>query len=192
MTIQEKKKTLRQDIQQRISCLDAAYRRNADTAIIKALLQLPEYRQAHTLFCYIGTDREINTRPLIEQAWQDGKAVGVPLCLSPGIMETHRITSWNDVHPGFYHIEEPQADTPVLQPRDIDLGIIPCVTGSCQGLRLGYGGGYYDRYLLQGTFATIMLCRSRIMTDDVPTEPHDIPIDIIISEKNVWRKETAL
>ena len=187
MTVREDKKALRASVLKYRAALDEQYCNHADTAMLHHLLQLPEYSLAQTIFCYIGMTHEIDTRPLIERAWQDGKTVCVPLCVSKGIMEAHSISSWDDVKIGFYHLEEPNPKSPLIQPQNIDLGVIPCVTCNRHGHRLGYGGGYYDRFLQQVHFPKVILCRKQSMQDNIPLEPHDIIMDIIISEEQDWR-----
>ena len=74
-----------------------------------------------------------------------------------------------------------------LQPEEIDLAVIPCCTCSHTGKRLGYGGGYYDRYLGRVEGMKAVICRERIMRDDIPVEEHDQAVDMVISEGGTWR-----
>ena len=88
---------------------------------------------------------------------------------------------------GKYGILEPGAETPVIQPEEINLAIVPCMSCSHDGRRLGYGGGYYDRYLVRTRAVKAVICRERIMRADIPVEPHDQLMDMVISEHGVRR-----
>ena len=88
---------------------------------------------------------------------------------------------------GKYGIMEPGAHAPVIQAEKIKLAIVPCMSCSHDGRRLGYGGGYYDRYLGRTRAVKAVICRERIMRADIPVEPHDQMMDMVISEKGVRR-----
>lgn len=88
---------------------------------------------------------------------------------------------------GKYGILEPGAHASVIQPEEINLAIVPCMSCSHDGRRLGYGGGYYDRYLGRTQAVKAVICRERIMRADIPVEPHDQMMDMVISEKGVRR-----
>ena len=143
----QKKKDLRKQVMARISSLDEAYTRQADSQIVECLLSLPEYREAKSVFCFVGTDHEINTTPFLERVLADGKELCVPLCVGKHEMQARHITSLSQLKPGFYGLLEPDPDSGVtVGPRTIDLAVIPCVSCSHDGARLGHGGGFYDVY----------------------------------------------
>lgn len=102
-------------------------------------------------------------------------------------MEVRRITGMDDLEKGFYGLLEPKAHTALLRPDEIDLGLIPCCTCTAGGDRLGYGAGFYDVYLAQSHFLRVVLCRSRTMSETVPVEEHDQPMDVVISETGIRR-----
>ena len=147
MTIDEEKQQLRATIRRLSAQLPFRYREAANRAIARHLLALPEYRSAGAVFCFVSAGREIDTRPILDQTLADGKMLCVPLCVADGIMELRAIRNLEELFPGAYGILEPPADSPALSPDQIDLAVIPCVTCSREGRRLGRGGGYYDRFL---------------------------------------------
>ena len=132
-----------------------------------------------------GTEDEINTRPVLEDLLKRGKQVGVPKCISKGIMEVYKIRSFDDLEPGKYGILEPKEGCEKISPKAIHLALIPCLSCSMKGERLGYGGGYYDRYLQQITGTQAVLCRTALMCDEIPMEAHDRTIDFVICEAGV-------
>ena len=88
----------------------------------------------------------------------------------------------DELQAGTWGILEPSPNAPLLQPDEIDLGLIPCVSGNEAGQRLGYGGGFYDAYLAKAPFLRVLLCRNAMMTAPIPMEPYDAAMDIVVSE----------
>lgn len=166
------------------------YREAADRAIARHLLALPEYRSAEAVFCFVSAGREIDTRPILEQTLADGKMLCVPLCVADGIMELRAIRDLKELFPGAYGILEPPADSPALSPDQIDLAVIPCVTCSREGRRLGRGGGYYDRFLAHYRGAAVLLCRERLLRQEIPFGVHDYPIPWVLTEAGLFEDGT--
>ena len=185
----DSKKQLRKQIQERIRRLDPAYTAKADAQIVGHLLSLPEYRRAKTVFCFVGTDHEINTLPFLRQVLDDGKTLCVPLCVGKRTMEARQITSLCQLRTGSYGIAEPDPDTcPVVDPHSIDLAVIPCVTCSHTGDRLGHGGGYYDVFFsLCPDIPSAMICREAVICGSIPREAHDLAFPLVITEEGVYR-----
>ena len=182
MTKREEKKRLRWLLLEQIRALPPAYCRRADEAIYRHVVSLPAYQTARTICAYVGMDCEINTKPLIERMLADGKRVGVPLCVGKGVMEMREIGGLDELQAGTWGILEPAPEAPLLRPEEIDLGLIPCVSGNEAGQRLGYGGGFYDAYLAKAPFLRVLLCRKAMMTAPIPMEPHDAAMDVVVSE----------
>ncbi|MEE1228083.1 MAG: 5-formyltetrahydrofolate cyclo-ligase [Lachnospiraceae bacterium] len=191
MDTMEAKKVLRKEVYSRIAALDDTYKKEADRAIVNNLLALPEYQAAKTVFCFVGTEHEINTRPFLLQALEDGKRVAVPLCIRRGFMDAKLITSLDDLKEseGKYKLWEPAKNAPMILAREIDFSVIPCLTCDHEGNRLGHGGGFYDRYFKQiPDCPSAIICREKIISDDIPTEFHDQSFDKVVTEKGVYVK----
>ena len=107
---------------------------------------MTEYVKADTVLLYAGTERETDTEKIIRDALKAGKNVCLPKCTGEGIMDAYRIESMDDLLPGKYGILEPVESCKMVEPGEIDFIMVPCATCNQQGYRLGYGGGYYDRY----------------------------------------------
>ena len=185
MTRQEEKQWLRQTVRRLEANLSDAYRRNSDRAIAAHLLAMPEYQAAGTVFCFVGTSREIDTRPILEAVLAAGKALCVPLCTAPGQMELRRITALEQLSPGTYGILEPPTDAPRVSVDEVDMAILPCLTCNHLGQRLGQGGGYYDRLLSSGHAYRCGFCFSLQLRDAVPCEEHDCSVDCIVTESEL-------
>jgi len=157
----------------------------ADEAICRHVIHSRVYRNARTIFCYVGNDREIDTVPLLRAALADGKIVATPLCTGKGIMEARQIQGLGDLVSGKFNILAPKLECPVVEPEDFDLAIIPCSTGNAKGQRLGYGGGFYDRYLPRTCCPKVLLCRARLVQEDIPLEEHDTKMDYLVTEEGL-------
>ena len=188
MTRQEEKQQLRAVIRRMEAALAPGYLQNSDAAIAAHLLAMPEYQSAGTIFCFVGTGREIDTRPILRHALDSGKTVCVPLCTTPGRMELRRITSLEELQPGSFGIPEPSADAPGVEVDDVDLAVVPCLSCNHLGQRLGRGGGYYDRYLPAFPGGTVGLCRDALLQREIPAEAHDRPVDLVLTETRLFRR----
>lgn len=181
------KRDLRVEIKQRQENLSEEYCTQADKAIAEKLLSLPEYINASTVFCYVSTSKEINTYPILEAALNAKKRVCVPKCVEKGVMQLIEIKSLDDLEKGAYGIMEPKEGCERIYIKDVEFGVIPCVSCNCHGERLGHGGGYYDRVLYNAPWPSAVLCREKIMEENIPVTDYDVTIGIIISENNLWR-----
>ena len=136
------KQEARKQIKERIKKLDKGYKKQADQSIFEQVTALKEYQEAQTIFCYASMDNEVDTWPLITQLLEQGKTVGVPLCIGKGIMEVRQIKALSDFEKGAYGIMEPSKACPVLNKEEIDFALIPCVSADQKGRRLGHGAGF--------------------------------------------------
>ena len=190
MTRQEEKQRLRQTMRELERQLSDKYKRNSSRAICAHLVAMPEYQAADTVFCFVGTNREIDTHPILGHALATGKCLCVPLCTAPGIMELRRIQSLEDLVPGSYGLLEPKEDCAVVDGDNVDFAILPCLTCNHAGQRLGKGGGYYDRFLSHYRSGTVLLCREKLIREEIPVEPHDYPVPWVLTEVGMYEDGT--
>ena len=161
--------------------------RASGAAICEKVLELPEFAVAKTVFCFVGVGREVDTAPILRRVLAEGKRLCVPLCLGRGVMELRAVTRLDELTPGAYGIPEPPAHSPAVPPHEVDLAVLPCVTCSAAGGRLGRGGGYYDRFLAQYEGPAAALCRAALLQEELPLEPHDRPVSMVVTETNILR-----
>lgn len=190
MTRQEEKQRLRQTARALERQLPSRYREESDRAIAGRLLAMPEYRAAGTVFCFVGTALEIDTRPILEDALSSGKLLCVPRCTGPGVMELRRIASLQALSPGAYGILEPPEDSLSVAVDDVDFALLPCLCCNRLGQRLGRGGGYYDRFLSAYRGGAVLLCRERLLREEIPVEPHDYPVPWVLTERGLYEDGT--
>ena len=181
----KEKQRLRLLAQEKIIQMSEENRNAVDRKIIRRLLARPEYRSADTVFCFVGTEYEINTKPVLEQTLKDGKNLAVPRCSENGQMDARLIHSLSELHPGRFGILEPPASAPLAAA--IGLSVIPCLSATPEGDRLGHGGGYYDRFLARfPKIPAVLLCREALLVEHLPTEKFDQRISVVITENRVY------
>ena len=190
MTKQEEKKDLRRRMKALEEQLSERYKRASNQGICAHLLAMPEYQAAETVFCFVGTSKEIDTRPILEDCLAAGKQLCVPLCTGPGLMELRQIETLCQLTTGAYGILEPPAQAPVISVDDVDFAILPCTTCDHFGHRLGKGGGYYDRFLSHYRGGTVLLCREKLIREEIPVEPHDYPVPWVLTECALYEDGT--
>ena len=190
MTKTEEKQQLRRTMRALESGLSARYKAESSRAIAAHLLAMPEYQEAGTVFCFVGTDREIDTRPILEDVLAAGKRLCVPQCVGKGIMELRQVTDLRQLIPGAYGILEPSADAPLVSLDEVDFAILPCLTCNHLGQRLGQGGGYYDRFLSHYRGGTVLLCQEKLIREEIPLEPHDYPVPWVLTERGLYEDGT--
>ena len=197
MGITEQKARLREVFRRRAMELSEEERAVSDRAIGDAVLSSELWREARSVFLYISVKEEPDTRRLLSRAIEEGKAVYAPKCLrspdgSPRMLAV-RLRSPEDLVPGAFSIPEPRCDPEappeILPPDGIDLALLPCVSATKNGDRLGHGAGYYDRFLAEGRPgkpATVCLCRAALLSEELPAGPHDIPADCVATEDGLF------
>ncbi|MDR0346942.1 MAG: 5-formyltetrahydrofolate cyclo-ligase [Coriobacteriales bacterium] len=157
-------------------------RATANSKIFQSVISLPEYKRAQTIFTYVSVTDEPETITLIEDAWKHDKRVCVPRCVSFGVMHAHAIRSMDDLQKGMYDIPEPKDVCPLVSPGEMELIIVPCVCCGKDGYRLGYGGGFYDRWLEKRNAPAAVLCFEEMLVAAVPCEAHDKRTNILVSD----------
>lgn len=183
--LRKEKQDLRNQIRIRRKELSRRYCAMADRQIFLSLKSLEVYQKSSVLFCYVSLAEEVDTRRIIREALNEGKRVAIPRCREKGQMEAYEIKSFQDLEEGFHGILEPKPHCMPVKPDQLELCIVPCLSCSENGLRLGYGGGYYDRYLPKTSAFRVLLCREMLVCQDIPKEKHDCSMDLIITEKRV-------
>lgn len=149
--------------------------------ISEKLLKMEEYKRADCIYCYIDFRNEVKTKTIIRRALNDGKRVAVPK-VENGEMEFYYIDGYDKLKIGAYGILEPEG-CPLAHETD-SLLIMPGVAFDKENHRIGYGGGYYDRYLQRpNSHFKVALAYQFQVFSKVPYEDFDIQPDLVITEK---------
>lgn len=186
--IQEIKKALRKKMLSQSLKLTEHYKRDSDRRIIELLLELPEYKRANSVFCFVGLEHEINTRPFLKHVLADGKILAVPLCTEKGIMEARRILSLDELKKGYYGLFQPDESSELIPINNIEFAVNPCLTADHKGNRLGHGGGYYDNLFNKNPdVPAAVICREHMCNRVIPIESFDHCFQITVTENSVFR-----
>lgn len=183
------KKSLRKRYLAERAALPVEEKQAIDSGIAQNILQSELYARADCIFCYVSTAEEIDTRMVLEDAFVSGKTVCVPLCGKGGSMSARKITAISDLQAGHYGILEPSGTAEEIAPETIDLILAPALSCDREGYRLGYGGGYYDRFLSRTKAVCAALCASQRMRESLPHEAFDRRCHYIITEREVLRTD---
>lgn len=177
------KKELRLRVREELSALSRSELVRGDNALFARFLALPQVEAAKIIFAFWGIPgKEPDTARLIRELVCRGKTVGLPRMLPGRRMEVRRCDPDRPLVKVSFGISEPGEDCPLIQREDIDLTLVPAVCYDRRGFRLGFGGGYYDRWLENFSGVTVGLCREAVLQDRVPTEAHDAKVDILLTE----------
>lgn len=179
------KRELRQSMLQMRRQLNPVQKARMDAQITRKLAELPAFFQAEELLLYAATEIEVDTREILRVASELGKRVYFPCCqVAQRAMRFYQASSFEEMRASHYGILEPAANPDAeWMGRSRPLCIVPALAVDRRGMRLGYGGGYYDRFLARHPLVqTIGLCYTAGLVDLVPTEAYDIPLGMILTE----------
>ena len=155
-----------------------------DNRIIERLCALDAYKNAETVLCYVSLPDEIQTDEFINNALNDGKQVAVPYCVNKeGIMDFYIISSLDELSVGTFGVREPDVNkNKRLEYFENSIIIVPGVAFDSDGYRLGFGGGYYDRFLAEYNGTSVGLCYDEMMCNSLPRDSYDKAVSILITE----------
>ena len=196
--IREVKKGLRQEFKTTRRAFSPGEKGQRDEKILARLVNLPEYREAPLLLTYVSTAIEVDTHALIEQALAAGKKVAVPWCV-PGKVEMKffYLNALSELAPGTFGVLEPVPER--AEELSLSSGallrsfcVLPGLGFDLEGFRLGYGKGYYDRFLSRYPGVTAGVCYTACLRTQLPHGRYDRRADILVTEKFVKRFGTGI
>ncbi|MBR2413812.1 MAG: 5-formyltetrahydrofolate cyclo-ligase [Clostridia bacterium] len=182
------KMRLRKESKEYRLSLSAEEKQRNDRKIANKLLNLWTFRDAQTLLAYMSTEIEVDTRYLIERAWKLGKKVAVPRCIAgTRNMVFQYISSFDDLENGAFGVLEPIADRcPEVTCFDNCICVVPALVFDKKCFRLGYGKGYYDRFLASFSGAAIGVCYEACRKENIPHGKYDKSLDLFITETRIY------
>lgn len=154
--------------------------------ICERCASLDEFKGADTVLLYFAKGSEVDLSSLAEKAFGMGKCVAYPRCCGEGMMTFHKISSLSELVKGSFGIMEPPLDAPLCR-EGRAICFVPALAFDLEGFRLGWGGGYYDRYLVGFKGTKIGVTYDVCVADKLPRGEHDIKTDYIITESKVKR-----
>ena len=173
------KKALRKQIREKKRAMTEGQILEASARLGELFAASEAYRQAKSIYGYLPYNQEVRTVPMLERAIRDGKRVAVPKCYGDE-MRFIWMDDLSKVEKGYAGIPEPIADGPVADD-ETALVLMPGLAFDPQGRRVGYGGGFYDRFLAkEPEHPTLALCYDFQMLPELETEEFDIPVDCVL------------
>ena len=187
-TVSLEKQRLREERLAAREVLSEQERSVLDDRITQKLLATSEYAEATTVLTYVSVSSEVSTRMFIESALRDGKTVAVPRCLPGHCLEFVAITSLDQLIAAPFGLLEPPKELPALTEEQMDASIciVPALLVDTKGYRLGYGAGFYDRFL--STYSGKKIClayQQNLSKTMLPHTEFDVPVDMVITESDV-------
>lgn len=182
------KQRLREECLAARETLSEKERVRLDNCITQKLLASPEYAEAITVLTYVSVSSEVSTRMFIECALRDGKTVAVPRCMPGRRLEFVAITSLDQLIAAPFGLLEPPKELPALTEEQMDASIciVPALLVDTKGYRLGYGAGFYDRFL--STYPGKKIClayQQNLSRTMLPHTTFDVAVDEVITESDV-------
>ena len=173
------KKELRRSIREHKRAMTEEEIEARSARLGQLFLESDAYKAAKTIYGYLPYNQEVRTVPMLEQALRDGKRVAVPKCYGDD-MKFIYLDDLTRVAPGYAGIPEPIADEPVADD-ETALMLMPGLAFDREGHRIGYGGGFYDKFLSrEPNHPTLVLCYDFQLLPHLDTEEHDISVDTVL------------
>ncbi len=183
------KTILRNKILEKKSLLSKKEIKEKSEIITKTLLDSDFYKEAKRIMTFVSMEKEVDTHPLIQEIISHNKSIVVPITLNKTKeLLLSELFSLSELEVRDFNIEVPKPEfTRLIEPKSVDLILVPGLAFAKDGHRVGYGGGYYDRFLekIDKSVPKIGLAFDLQIVDNVPVEPFDIGVDFIISEKRI-------
>ena len=186
--LREYKADLRAKRRQRRESLSPEYKKQLDRRIAERVTSLYQYKNAKTVMIYASTAIEVDTFEIIERALVDGKRIALPRCIKgTRSMEFHYISGLDDLERGSFNVLEPKETLEIVTDYSDTLMIVPALSLDSFGYRLGYGGGYYDRYLARYGFDTVGICYAEDYMYRMLHGRYDCPLGLIVTDRFIRR-----
>ncbi len=187
--IRKQKDDIRAEYSARRAAMDPGEKKRRDAAICRAALSLVSFRFAEYVLLYAAMENEIDIFDVAREALSRGKKIAFPRCDTvTHSMQYHTVGSLDELAPDAYNILEPPAGAPVYDPineKRSAVCFVPGLVYDRAGYRLGYGKGFYDRYLSHFSGCTLGVVYSDYILPSVPRGRYDVSVDILLTEKGV-------
>lgn len=182
------KKKIRKQLLAKRKQLNILEVKNLSNLIAENIFSTKAFQDSEVIHLYYPINNEVDTRKIIEKTWENGKKVIMPRT----DFQNHRIinyqvTSYSQLETTSFNMLEPIISQPVYD-KDPDLVLVPGVAFDTRCNRMGYGGGFYDRFLSETDSFKIALCYNLQLLEELPTEDHDVKMDMIITEDKIMQR----
>ena len=179
------KKALRYELKSKRDALEN--RELLSSVIAESFITSDIYKEAEVLLLYYSVGSEVSTDKILKQALNDKKRVAYPVCIdNSGYMEFYFIKTEDDLVEGMYKIKAPKQGSKKFSNENNSVCIVPALAFDIKGNRLGYGKGYYDRFLEKFKGISVGICYDAMLADSIPADPHDKKVSYLITDKKTY------
>ncbi|MGN0601781.1 MAG: 5-formyltetrahydrofolate cyclo-ligase [Oscillospiraceae bacterium] len=186
------KKALRKHFKQVRKTMTLHQRRVCDIEIFNKVINLKEYKNSKEILLYVSSEIEVDTYMLADYSFKTGKNVLVPRCLpDSNDMEFYHINDFSDLEKGAFGIFEPKEYCTEIKNFENPICIVPALSYDERGYRLGFGKGFYDKYLAEFHGIKLGICYENCMSRQLPFDEYDVSADIVVTDKSVLNIYTA-
>ncbi|WP_445490426.1 5-formyltetrahydrofolate cyclo-ligase [Niallia sp. 03133] len=187
--MKQEKNNVREQIKKELLSIKKEEHKRLSQQIAENLYHDSSFKQAKSIGITISNYPEVDTNAIIHTCWQLGKSVSVPKCLpKTKEMVFRKLESFDQLEKVYSNLFEPiEQKTEATEHNEIDLLVVPGLGFMTNGYRIGFGGGYYDRYLTKYQGMTISLAFQKQLMRNLPMESHDQPVCKIITEKDILK-----
>jgi 5-formyltetrahydrofolate cyclo-ligase len=181
------KQTLRSKQKALLSSLERNIYEHKSYIVANKLFNTEEWKNSRTIAITVSNSPEVDTWNIIKRGWEEGKRVAVPKCVpQENRLDFYYIESFDELEKVYFGLFEPDPSKTMLSKKEeIALVIVPGLAFMRNGYRLGFGGGYYDRFLENFEGSTVALAFREQIVEEVPIESYDLPVEKIISEGEI-------
>lgn len=185
------KAEIRRQMRSMRRALSGEEQKRAADGVYAQIMRMESYRSARTVMAYAAVRGELSLERAMEDIRASGRRLALPRCGESGGMDACLVTERRQLRQGAYGIWEPDESCPVVPPEEIDLMLIPGTAFDRAGGRIGQGGGYYDRYIIQTRAVRVGICHGFALVNRIPTEKHDVRMDAVVTpeETLVFRQK---
>ena len=176
---------IRSEVRKKRMALSAIQAVEMSLRICEKIIALPEYIRAKRVLCYMSMPDEVRTKGILWAIERGGRELFLPATRPDGLMDAVRVDRDTVYRPDSYGIETPVSGD-ILPPEELDLVLVPGIAFDRRGNRLGFGKGYFDRFLARCRCPAIGLAYEAQLVDAIEPAEHDVPMDKIVTEKAVY------
>lgn len=180
------KKELRKILREKRRSIPKEQKDKYNKAISEKIIASDYFKKAEQVLVFASSGEEFDTRYIIERCRTEHKRVFYPRCLDKnGNMEFFKVDCTGDLEISSFNLLEPKPTCKPYRPKENDIVIVPALSCDRKKYRIGYGGGYYDRFLKEFNGVSICPCYSEMLADTLPTDEYDIKISVVATDKEV-------
>ena len=184
------KRALRERLIRARNAMPKSEREILDKQIVSRVLSLPCLENATTVLIYAPVGSEIDVSPILLEAWERGIPVGLPVCdRATKTLSFLRASAGVPLVDGAFGIPVPPKGAEPIEPDERTVCVLPALAYDKNGVRLGYGGGYYDRFLATFAGISVGVAYEKTILDSVCAEPHDRPVMLLVTESSVYKSD---